>query len=431
MHHAEINSTNSMSTKPQFTRVATAGITFQAGSSAIDSATIMSALIFQLTGSTVLVGAVTAILRFGWLFPQLIVGYLAQRSGSSMHYYVIGAFGRASCMAILALTLIAGPQLAHGRLAIVVMVLWTVYSFVSGIVAVPYNDIVARTIPSDLRSRLLATRFFGGGVLALGVVAIADELVVSLSFPESYAAIIALAAVLMFVSSIVFTSVGESDVSEPSENQSTFIQYLKEGVDVFHDDLRFRLYVVAQWCGGAVLMAMPFYVVQASASGFQLERVALLLGAQTLGALSSNLLWGWWGDKVGKGSLMRVIALGRVLPPFAIVMLATNENLDKEAILFAYVAVFFVLGALANGLTIAVIGYLMEISPDHSRPAYSGYFNAMTAPAFLLPLVAGILITYTGLIAVFVISMIAALLQFYFLSLIDRNTHENQSHNNN
>lgn len=352
----------------------------------------------------------------------------AQRSGSSMHYYVIGAFGRASCMAVLAITLVIGAQLTNERLAIAVMVM--VYSFVSGIVAVPYNYIVARAVPSGLRSRLLATRFFGGGVLALGVVGIADNLVSSFPFPQSYAAIIALASILMFVSSMVFTTVGESKVREDKENKSSFIQYLKEGINVFHDDRRFRLYVYAQWCSGAVLMAMPFYVVQASVSGFQLERVALLLGGQTLGALSSNILWGWWGDKLGKGNLMRVVALGRVLPPIAIIVLATSESLDKEMTLFAYITIFFVLGALANGLTIAAIGFLMEISPDHLRPAYSGYFNAMTAPAFLLPLLAGILITYTGLLAVFVISMIAASLQFYFMLLVGRNGYEKQPHNN-
>src|SRR3546814_5517350 len=63
-----------MSVRRRFVSVAAAGVTFQAGSAAVDSATIMSALVFQLTGSPILVGAVTAILRFGWLFPQLIIG---------------------------------------------------------------------------------------------------------------------------------------------------------------------------------------------------------------------------------------------------------------------------------------------------------------------------------------------------------------------
>ncbi len=407
-----------MKGKNRFAKVAAAGVTFQAGSAAVDSATIMSALVFQLTGSSVLVGAVTAILRFGWLFPQLIVGFLAQRSGSSMRFYVVGAYGRAACMALLAIALFVGAQWPPAQLAIVVMILWTGYAFVSGIVAVPYNDIVARSVPSELRSRLLAARFFGGGVLALMIVAIADQLFANLAFPMSFAAITAMASVLMFMSSGIFVSVGEPEAKEILANKPTFFQYLKDGQEVFRSDHRFRLFVYAQWCGGAVLMAMPFFVVQAYASGFDLAGVALLLGAQTAGALVSNLLWGWWGDRLGKVSLLKAISLGRVFPPIAVIFLATTGIEDTGQTTFAFMGIFFVLGALANGLTIAVIGFLMDISPDNMRPAYSGYFNAITAPAFLLPLFAGIIAAVFGLLAVFFISMIAAIFQTLILRQI-------------
>jgi len=40
-------------------------------------------------------------------------------------------------------------------------------------------------------------------------------------------------------------------------------------------------------------MALPFYVVQAIAAGVSTAEVAILLGAQTTGALASNPLWGW------------------------------------------------------------------------------------------------------------------------------------------
>jgi len=406
-----------MKERRRFTHVAAAGITFQAGSTAVDSATIMSALVFQLTGSTVLVGAVTAILRFGWLFPQLIVGFLAQRSGSSMQYYRIGAFGRALCMAMLALVLFVGADWSRITLSIFVMVLWTVYAFISGIVAVPYNDIVARSVRSDLRSRLMATRFFGGGILALGVVAIADRFVGDIVFPMSYAAIFAMASVLMLLSSAVFSAMGEPE-PQASTAKSGFFQYLRNGVETFKTDRKFALFTYAQWCGGAVLMAMPFYVVQASHSGVSLENIALLLGAHTIGALVSNPLWGWWGDRLGKVSLLKAIALGRVFPPFFILLLGFGMNLQSTSLFFVFLGLFFVSGALANGLTIAVIGFLMEISPDDQRPAYSGYFNAITAPAFLLPLLAGVIATYTGLQLIFVISMIAAVIQFFLLARI-------------
>jgi MFS family permease len=408
-----------MKKRSKFPNVAVAGITFQAGSAAVDSATIMSALVYQLTGSPIVVGAMTAILRVGWLFPQLIIGFLAQRSGSSMQYYVVGAFGRATCLALLALALFVGSDWSRIVLAIAVVVLWTAYAFISGIVAVPYNDIVARSVPSEQRSGLLAIRFFGGGILALGVAAIADRLVGAMAFPASYAALLAMASCLMFVSSGVFTAMGEPEAKGIETDKSTFFRYIKKGRMVFWTDKRFRLFVYAQWCGSAVLMAMPFYIVQANATGFDLERVALLLGAQTAGALASNLLWGWWGDRLGKCSLLRAIAIGRVFPLAAILLLAVTQTIPDEFVFYAFVVLFFVLGALANGLTIAVIGFLMEISPDDRRPAYSGYFNAITAPAFLLPLLAGVIAAVSGLVAVFVISLIAAILQSTILLLID------------
>ena len=261
----------------------------------------------------------------------------------------------------------------------------------------------------------MATRFFGGGILALGVVAIADRLVSGLEFPLSYAAIIAMAAVLMFISSGVFAAMGEPDVVSERTSKPAFFQYLKDGVSVFQTDLNFRKFVYAQWCGGAVLMAMPFYIVQADANGIGFEGVALMLGAQTAGALVSNALWGWWGDQYGKASLLKGIAIGRILPPAIILLLTTTRFLDPSEMFYLFVGTFFVLGALANGLTIAVIGFLMEISPEHLRPAYSGYFNAITAPAFLLPLLAGVIAALFGFTVVFTISMTGAMLQAYFL----------------
>lgn len=72
---------------------------------------------------------------------------------------------------------------------------------------------------------------------------------------------------------------------------------------------------------------------------------------------------------------------------------------------------FFGLGALVNGTTIAMLGYLMEISPDHRRPAYSGYFNAPMAPASLLPIIGGAIVDVVSLQGVFLAAAAAAILQ--------------------
>ncbi len=57
----------------------------------------------------------------------------------------------------------------------------------------------------------------------------------------------------------------------------------------------------------------------------------------------------------------------------------------------------------------------MEISPDDRRPAYSGYFNALTAPAYLLPIAGGFLADAVGMGIVFADAAAAAVAQFALL----------------
>ena len=400
--------------KKNFRHISGGGIFFQGGAAAIDTTTIVAILVHGLTGSALAVGMAAAIQRYGWLFPQIFVAYLAQSRVRRMGFYKLGAFGRAGCLAALAVLLAAAGALPHGLLIVLFFVLWTAYSFIGGIVAVPYNDIVGRSIPSARRSRMLAIRFFGGGILALAVAAAAHYFLnlEGLPFPTGYAVIVALGAVLMLVSCLSFIATDESDATLPARPSRGFVDFLAGGVAVFRGDKRFRLFIYAQWLGGAVTMAFPFYILQATALTGGVADVAFLLGASTAGALASNALWGWWGDRHGKRSLFEGVTLLRIAPPVLILVLTAPGGLGGLPALPGLALVFMLMGALGNGITIAMLGYLMEISPDDRRPVYSGYFNAMVAPASLLPLAGAVIVEAASLRMVFVVSLIAAMLQF-------------------
>ncbi len=378
----------------------------------MDSSTIIAALVHGLTGSALAVAAAAAILRYGWLSPQLFVAYFAQRQQRRMPFYILGAFGRATVLAGVAGLLAIAGGLPDGLAIILFFGLWITYSFVSGVVAVPYNDIVARSIPSKRRSRMLAVRFFGGGLLALGVAAVAHEVLSALAFPSNYAAIVFLGAVLLFASSFFFVSAGEPTAPPPPHDTDGFVAFVRQGVEVFRADKHFRLFVYSQWLGGAVMMALPFYMLQAIAFRATSADVAFLLGAQTAGALLSNALWGWWGDHRGKRSLLEGVAVLRTAPPLLTLIWSWVAAMWAVPTLAGFAVIFLVLGALANGTTIAMLGYLMEISPDDRRPAYSGYFNALVAPAALLPVAGAAIVVATSLSGVFVVSLGAAMLQY-------------------
>ena len=62
-------------------------------------------------------------------------------------------------------------------------------------------------------------------------------------------------------------------------------------------------------------------------------------------------------------------------------------------------------------MTIGYLGYLLEISPDDRRPAYSAYFNALASPAALLPIVEALIVEVASLWTVFAVAVAAGAVQ--------------------
>lgn len=401
-----------MNVRRRFWRIAGAGAAFQGGSAAVDSATVVASLVHTLAGSALAVGYASAVLRLGWVLTQLPVGYLADRATRRMPFYVVGAYGRALAAALIAGLLWWGEDWPQVTLAGGFLALWTVYAFVSGVVAVPYNDIVGRSIASEKRSRMLAWRFFGGGLLAIlvaGVLRLALDVLPQL---RAFAVIFAVGALLMLISSTLFVSAGEPEMP-PRKSRAArggMREFLREGFATLRHDRRFRLFLIFQWLGSGTLMALPFYVVAASGAGLGIASVGTLLAAQTAGALVSNPVWGRIGDTMGKPDLLRLVAILRLLPPILVLLLAAYG-----AGIPGFSVLFFVVGAMMNGVTIGYLSFLMEISPDDRRPAYSAWFSVFAAPAALSPLFGAALVSFVALEAVFVAAILAALAQIMIL----------------
>jgi MFS family permease len=195
---------------------------------------------------------------------------------------------------------------------------------------------------------------------------------------------------------------------------------VSDGWKVLRTDDRFRLFLFTQWLGGATLMALPFYVVAATGLGLKTEDVAVLLGAQTAGSLASNAAWGRIGDRYGKLRLLEVVGILRLAPPLGALALLTTAGIGDDWKLMPFAILFAAIGALINGMTIAHLGYLMEISPNQRRPAYSAYFNALASPAALLPLAGAAIVVASSLETVFLVAVVAAAIQLGLLRRLAR-----------
>ncbi len=320
-----------------FTWAALSGALFQFGASYADSGTVVAAFVSRLSSSAIAVGAAESIARYGWLLPQLFAANYAQGLRYRKPIYLVGGWGRALFLALLAAVLLVMPT-AQGEgaalpLLIVFFVLWTLFSFISGLAGVPYNDVIGRVIPAERRSRLLAVRFFVGGALAVGAGFFIRDILQrdEKSSLSSYGIIFAIGAAMLALSTVCFALVREP--SAPlARDRLPFKVFLREGWEVLWSDARFRLFLYAQLLAGLTAMALPFYILQARrVSGLAEAEVGTLVAAQMLGGLALNPLWGWWGDRRGKLSLLKLLAVTSVISPLVAIALAGLVDLSSTS----------------------------------------------------------------------------------------------------
>lgn len=407
-----------------FTWTALSGALFQFGAAFADTGTVVAVFVGRLTPSALAVGAAESIARYGWLLPQLFAANYAQGQRYRKPIYLVGGYGRAIFLALLAGILLLAPQITSRNSALSLLVvffaLWTLFSFVSGLAGVPYNDIVGRVIPSDQRSRLLAVRFFMGGTLAVGAGLFIRVILQRNGSLISYGIIFGAGAIVLALSTGCFALVREPPASTSGERPG-FGPFLRDGWWVWRNDRRFRLFLWAQWLAGLSAMAIPFYIIQARRiSGLAEAEAGTLVAAQMLGGLLLNPLWGWWGDRQGKLSLLKTVAGVSAISPILAIMLSFFPLLSPIGAILGYSAVFFFVGATLSGGIIADLGYLMEISPDNRRPEYSGYMNALVSPTRLLPFVAGVLVETISFQFLFGLAALAVLVRLGVLVRLDR-----------
>lgn len=391
--------------------IALTGALFEFGVAFVD-VSVVALFVTRLTPSALAVGAAEGIARFGWLVPQLPAARYAQGRRYRKAIYLVAGGGRATALAVLAGVVLLWPAFSErtSTLLILFFVLWTLFSFVSGLAGVPYNDIVGRTVPSERRSRPLAGRVFLGGTLGVGAgLAIRATLQRAEAGVPSYGLIFGAGAMVLALSTLCFAPVREPP-APAAPTRAAFVAFLAAGARVVRQDVRVRLFVAVQILAGLTSMAAPFYVLQARlVDGVAEAEVGTFVAAQTVGSLALNPLWGWWGDRWGKLSLLKGVAATSLIAPILALGLSWVSPLAPGIAIPGYAVVFVALGAGASGRVIAELGYLMEISPDDRRPEYSAYTNALVAPSRLLPLLAGTLVELVSFPLLFLVAGGAAL----------------------
>ena len=397
------------------------GVSFHVADAFISETTILPSFISNLTSSKLLIGLAGSLRRASWPLPQAAVaGYLENRDRKLPVYRISAVLRVLSMIALVLITFALGNNTR--LLLLLFFSLFTLYSLSAGIAGLPFMDIVARTIPSTRRGTYFGARYFFGTLLgALAGFFLVRRILHTYPFPKNYGTLFLFATLFITIGVLLFSFVIEPSQAVEKKKRS-FLKSLSAGKKIFKEDRNYRNLYLTRVFLGIGMMSFPFYFLYSQKVwAIQEEIVGVLLSAELVGALLTNLLWGNLSNRIGNKIVLKGAALTSILIPLSALTLPLLPLPSPEAgQLPTYrhpaLLLFFLIGAVKSGIWIGYPNFLIDISPENRRPTYIGFMNTLIAPILFLPTLGGGIVELFSYETLFTLSFLAACIALLFAS---------------
>jgi MFS family permease len=384
-----------------FTGLAWHGTFLAAATALAQPTTILPAYVALLGGSPLLIGAIVSLLLIGSLLPQLFFASLVEGSARKRPYLLWAVYSRAAAWLVLGVLTWIFARNAASLLLFLLFAMLAVFAVGGSLGSVAYTHIYGQSVPPGRRGRFYASRQFLGSVGALAVTSVAAMLLGRShgNAPATYAVLFFSAGLLMLLAGIGFLLVRETPVA--ATTRPSLAAYLRQVPALWRADPGLRALIWIENVASFHLMLLPFYLLLADAwLHVPASAVAFYTMAQTVGGTLSNIVWGWLNDRYGSGAVLRIcLLLGTGMPLLALVLATYWPS--------GYFLIFVVLGAAIASRTLAYNNVLVDIAPVALRATYTGLVGTFTAPALLLPMLGGSLISLLGYRNVFLLVALA------------------------
>ena len=370
----------------------------------VNAPTFLPAYLHAISGSNTIVGLGLALQQVGGVISPIFGATQIEHRTKVMPAAMwMGGLARIQILGMAA----SGWLLKGTPLIVALLGFMFLFGLFMGTQRVVFSILMAKVIPISRRGRLQAWRNATGGLIAAILAYLAGRYFIGTNlFGNGYG--------VTFIFAFVLTSLGLTALNlllrepEPptTRAEARFRDRLREMPRLITEDRGYMFFLIVQMLATAGRLAVPFYIIYASATikltGANLGLLSLAyLGADTL----SNLVWGYLGDKTG----FRLTLLSSLLVWIAATVLLMNVH-DLFGIFFA----FFGLGAAQSGYMMSAQTMILEFGSRDDMPmriAFSATAEGIMAS--LGPLAGGILATALGYEPVFAISiafLIAALI---------------------
>ncbi len=385
------------------------GATFWFGASFFATRTIAPLFLSYLTDNTLAFSILAMIVSTGWLLPQLFTANWVQRMPLKKFAPVNIGFV-AERLPVLLLPLAAWVTLKSESFAVVLflcLIAWHVVG--AGVVAVGWQDMIAKIFPVEWRGRYFGlTNFLGNGTGILGAAA-AAWMLTQMQFPYNFMLAFGIAGLFIFISWI-FLALTREPVSPPEENPLDRKSYWRSLPAIIREDHNYRQYLISQALSAVGAMALGFFTLYALRTwDVNDSMVSLFTTSLLVGATLSNLALGWIGDKFGH-KLVLELSTGFIALALLTALLAPSP--------VWFYLVFAFQGAANAGFILSGISIVFEFCVENIRPTYIGLTNTIIGVfSGISPLIAGLIADHYGfgwLFGVSIFYTVASLLMLRF-----------------
>jgi len=381
------------------------------GESFAASYTIMPVFISTLTDSPILIGLIPALDGAGWFLPQLFLARTLEGKNRRMPMVrIFGIFDRVPFL-FLALGAYLIPQVNKQAALILVLVIYTIKVFSSGLMALPWQELIATVIPVSHRGRYWGYSLILGKLMGLVSATITGILLVSITYPYNYATMFLIGFFAVSISYIFLNLNIEPEI--PRQNSEDSFSLLTRIKGVFSKDRNFLIYLINRGFIFLAGMALAFVTVYGiNQYNLPIAQSATFTAIMLISEIIGFGIWGNLGDRSG---------YKRVIETSNLILILGIGSLLLVNTLWTLYLVFALMSFAHSGEYIADQNFAMEFGSEEDRPTYIGMSKTLTGPFFLLaPIIGGSLIQFWGYNSMFLAALILSVIAFVIIKFLVR-----------
>ena len=388
-----------------FANILDAGFWFF-GDSFVAAYTILPVFMSTLTDSPILIGMIPALEGAGWFLPQLFLAKHIESKNRRLPLVLkLGVFDRVPYL-FLALGAYLVLKLDQKVAIVLFLLFYGIKAFSSGLVALPWQELIATVIPVSHRGRYWGFSLILGKLLGMFGAIIAGLMLAKITYPLNYAYMFLVGFICVAIS-YIFLSLN----IEPKINRQTFAKNINVWgrIKVILDaNKNFAVFLVNRGFVFLSFMGLGFVTVYGIEKfHLPISYSAIFTAVMLIAEIVGFGIWGTIGDKDGYKRVIEVCNL------FLIVGLVALLFVDS---IWGLYIVFGIISFAHSGEFIADQNIAMEFGKEADRPTYIGMSKTLIGPFLLAaPIIAGGIVKLWGYKSMFLTALIISMIAFVII----------------